>query len=299
QPPLTSVQLANQPLFESKLITLLCEASEDDVFFLGECRMSSEFIREAFVNASYDKQVRLAVMEGSFDTRLGKAVDDFAANRLYGLKLNPASGNGLIILDIEDQSLLMNGQVKAIGFDATEVLGFPFAFDLYDYSGQLIVTYPYFDVNKPREKSKIVFGIGQVPSEHITLFKKESDELKKRIEENMKAINVALNKKKIEIGAKLVGSIENTTLKKLARTSYIKVLKALEIVPEAVGFYDNYDFIAKGKLKSEPFRPPSWPEDASWGFEANLATVDVDFMAKDAKLVLKGDALNSLSLFNN
>src|SRR5690606_17384351 len=88
-------------------------------------------------------------------------------------------------------------------------------------------------------------------------------------------------------------------LKKLARTSYIKVLKALEIVPEAVGFYDNYDFIAKGKLKSEPFRPPSWPEDASWGFEANLATVDVDFMAKDAKLVLKGDALNSLSLFNN
>ncbi|MGE3278970.1 MAG: M23 family metallopeptidase [Candidatus Altimarinota bacterium] len=297
--PEVSVRLANEPLFESPLITLVCEASDDDAFFLGECRMSSDFIREAFVNASYDKQVRLAVMEGSFDTRLGKAVDDFAADKLLGLKLNPASGNGLIILDIDDQSLLMNGEVKAIGFDASEVLGFPFAFDLYDYSGQLIVTYPYFDVNKTREKSKIVFGIGQVPGEHITLFKKESDELKKKIEENMRAINAGLNKKKIEIGAKLIGSIENSTLKKLARTSYIKVLKALEIVPEAVGFYDNFDFIAKGKLKSEPFRPPSWPEESSWGVEANLATVDIDFIAKEGKLKLKGDALNSLSILNN
>jgi len=293
------LQLVDTPLFQSKLITLICEASDDDLFFLGECRMSSDFIREAFVNASYDKQVRLAVMEGSFDTRLGKAVDDFAANKLLGLKLNPASGNGLIILDIDDQSLLLNGQVKAIGFDASEVLGFPFVFDLYDYQGQLIVTYPYFDVRKAREKSKIVFGIGQVPGEHITLFQEESAELKKRIEENMKAINVALNKKKIEIGAKLVGSIENTTLKKLTRTSYIKILKALEIVPDAVGFYDNYDFIAKGRLKSEPFRPPSWPENVSWGVEANLATLDVDFIAKKAQLKIKGDALNSLSLLNN
>jgi len=299
QPPETSLLLPGQPLFDSKLLQLICEAADNADFFLGECRMYSEFIREAFVIASYDKQVRLAIMEGRFDTRLAKAVDDFTASKLFGLKLNPASGNGLIILDIDDQKLLMNGQIQAVGIDASEVLGFPFGFDLYDYSGQLMVTYPYFDVNKTREKSKIVFGIGQVPGEHITLFQKESDELKKKIEENMKAINAGLNKKKIEIGAKLIGSIENTTLKKLARTSYIKILKALEIVPEAVGFYDNYDFIAKGKLKSEPFRPPSWPEEASWGVEANLATVDVDFIAKEAKLVLKGDALNSLSILNN
>jgi len=100
-------------------------------------------------------------------------------------------------------------------------------------------------------------------------------------------------------GAKLVSKINNPIHRNAARKSYINILKSLKIVPEAVAFYDNFDFVGKGKLKSEPFRPSSWSPNKAWIAEANLASINIDLNARQGKLEIKGNILSSLRIFNN
>lgn len=296
--PVTSTNSDGKTTFDAKVITLVCDGSASTELYIGECNAYSEFLREANVIASIDPIKQIGLVEGKFDSRLGTAVDNFTQSKLKGLKLNPASGSGMIMLDVPEQTFMMNGQFNALGIDATETLGFPFAFDMYDFSGEFVAVFPLFDVNKPRDKSKLVFGMGKIDHPSITLFAEERGELKKAIEKQIKLVNQGIQTKKIEIGAKLMDKISDYELRQLARYSYIKVLKELEIVPIKVAFYDNFDFEATGKLKSEPFKPANWG-DTPWIAEANIAELDVDFVAKDAKMKIFGKALNELSIFNN
>ncbi|MDF2379310.1 MAG: S-layer homology domain-containing protein [Candidatus Gracilibacteria bacterium] len=286
-------------VIDAKILKLICEGDIEPEFFLGQCNAYSELLREASVIAHIDTVDQVGYIEGKFDTRLAKGVDDFTTSKLGGLKINPASGYGLAMINVPKQSLLVNGEFKAFGIDASQPLGFPFAFDMYDFSGEFTAVYPSFNINKSRANSKLMFGMGNINHPSISIMKAEREKLKKNIEEHMKTLNSTLQTKKIELGAKLIGSINDYELKKLARVSYIKVLKELEIVPVKIALYDNFDFEAVGKLKSEPFRPSNWPKNSEWVAEANIAELDIDFVAKEGKLSILGNALNELSLFNN
>lgn len=283
------------PLFSSELLRLDCDQLNNENLYLGECQLYSPFLRQAMVLASYDKLKKLAILEGKFDSTIHQKLDE----KLGKIKLNPASGEGLIIADIPDDSILFSGKISAIGFDLADILGFNFDFDLYDYRGEAIISLPDFDISKPRKKSKTVFGIGNGTNPQSELIKKYAREFTKVIKNEIKKTNVNLNKKKIDIGNQLVAAIENETMSAISHEAYIQILKALKIVPKKLIFYDNFDFVASGKLKSEPFKPEKWRKNTAWIAEANLAELDIDFSAKDARLRLKGNVLNSLSLFNN
>ena len=291
---------STQDPFDFGILKLRCELSDDQDLFLGECEASSPFLRHGKGIAAVDKAKSLATFDGRFDATFGEMVDEFTQQKLKGLKLNPGSGDGLLIADGEKFQVMADLTLKALGFDLSEMLGFPMDFDLIDYSGALYFAAPSFDVKKPREQSKIILGFGpNMGKTDFPSLEAIADKLSLQIKEKVAQMNASLQKKKIELGAKLVSSIHNYQAKKLVRTSYIKLFKALEIVPEAIAFYDNFDFVANGKLKSEPFRPGKWGENKKWIAELNLAKVDLDITAKDATLELRGDFINSLSILNN
>lgn len=295
-----SLKTGSETAFEIDLLKLKCELSDDEDLFLGQCDALSPFLRQGKVTAAIDKKEMLVTAEGHFDTTLGKAVDGFTQSKLKGLMLNPGSADGLLIVDGKQLQMMASLVLKGLGIDASAVVGFPLSFDLYDYSGEIYLAFPVFDKQRPREQSKVVFGIG--PDIAKTQFQSLSgiaDQLAKKIQTKISQLNASVQKRKIELGAKLVSSIEDVKLKSLTRTTYISFLKALEIVPEAIAFYDNYDFVIRGKLKSEPFRPKNWGENHAWIAEANLATVDLDLAVNQGKLQIKGDVLNSLTIFNN
>lgn len=286
--------------FEIDLLKLQCELSDDEDLFLGQCDALSPFLRQGKVTAAIDKKEMLVTAEGHFDATLGKAIDGFTQQKLKGLMLNPGSADGLLIVDGKQLQMMASLVLKGLGIDASSVVGFPLSFDLYDYSGEIYLAFPAFDIHRPRQDSKIIFGVGSdIAESQFATFGEIGKKISKKIEDKIKQLNASIQKKKIELGAKLVSSIEDVKLKSLTRTTYISFLKALEIVPEAIAFYDNYDFVIKGKLKSEPFRPKNWGENKAWIAEANLATVDLDLAASEGRLQIKGDVLNSLTIFNN
>lgn len=286
-------------ILDARILKLVCGQDITEDMYLGECDFYSQLLREAKGIVAINTKERIALLEGNFDSRLTKAVDNITASKLGGLKINPASGRGMAMVDVPEQAFMMNGDFEAIGIDASQPLGFPFEYNLFDFSGEFIAVYPSFNVNKSREKSKLMFGMGNINHPSITILKAERAKLKEDIEKYISKLNADIHTKKIELGAKLMGKISDYELRKLARVSYIKILKELELVPERIAFYDNFDFEASGKLKSEPFRPKNWPKDGEWVAEANIAELDLDFVAKEGALTINGRALNELTIFNN
>ncbi|MDZ4216708.1 MAG: M23 family metallopeptidase, partial [Candidatus Gracilibacteria bacterium] len=249
------------------LLTVDCGKIPNNELFIGECKVYSNFMREGHGTFSLDMPNLIAAIDASFDVTLSKQLDQQTSIMPSGLRINPMSGKGLVIVDMKNANMLINGEFKGLGFEVQDVLGYPFDFDLYDFNGQFVAGIPSFSLSQSRADSALVIGIGEVSGPQIVKLKGRGKEIQEAIEKEIAKLNKDLNQKKIELGAKLVGSIENSTLKKLARVSYIKILKALEIVPEEIAFFDNFDLVAKGKLKSEPFRPKSWGENQAWILE--------------------------------
>jgi len=286
-------------LINVDLLRLNCEINDDEQLFIGACALYSAFIRSANILASYDRLLRTLVVEGKFSASPLKKID----NQLLaqGIKVKPLTGEGIFVADLNELYFLFNGTLTSLGLDLEEALGFPFEFDLYEYGGNLLFSYPNYEENfgKDRSLSRIVIGAGNIPQDQLLPIKKYSDHLKNEIDVYLESTNRAINKKKFEYGAKITNSIDDLMWKNNARESIVRILKALEIIPEQISFYDNLDFVAKGRLKSEPFRPKNWSENKEWIAEFGIADFSIDFTAQKGQMIILGSALNKLTLFNN
>jgi|GEM_PF-5479477 len=294
-------------LINSSWLRLVCDSSVEDQegseeLLLGSCEMTSPFIRKAVVDSSLLRDsvkkfsIVKAVVEGDFETRLGQTIDSLT-QKLGGLKINPVSGHALFSLDIPDQSMLLSGDIKGIGIDASALTGFPLDFNLVDYSGELLLVYPVFNIQKSREQSKVIFGMGKVPGQQMTILRGLRENMREKIQSRIIKANSTLNERSRALGNKLASSLGKNIFGNGARATTLQLFKGLEVVPETIAFYDNFDFIGKVKLKSEPFRPSSWGKNSAWP-QVSLASMDMDLSAKDARLVLKGGVLNNISILS-
>lgn len=282
---------------DMKILSLSCDGKAESSMLMGSCSTSSPFIRSGNGIAAINTGSKSGLVYATFDAGLGKKLDNAFGSA--NISLNPLSGEGLVAFSGGDASLLLNGDVKGLGFNADKLAGFPLNFDLVDFSGELLLSFPNFDMKRSRSASKVIIGLGDVQSNQLKGLESIQADIEGFLNGQISKANASLDKAKIQIGNDLVKSIKNKQLKKLTKETYIQMLKVLELVPEAVAIYDNFDISAKGRLKSEPFRPKNWPENKNWFAEANIASLDIDLSAKDHKMLIKGQALKELSLFNN
>lgn len=297
QPP---VEISSQdPLvIDMGIVTLSCSKKSEGTLHIGTCDLSSPFLRSGNVLTAIDLAKKQFLTSGSFNATLNKDFDQ-KTSQWHGIKINPASGKGTIAADGIEKQLIFSGEISGIGFSLEELFGYPFSFDLVDYAGELILGIPSFDRQKSREDSHIVFAIGQIDHPSLRVLQDFRDGIESFVQNQLKTLNTKVHSKKLEIGAKLTQNIQNPDLKRAARKTYLKLFKELQIVPETLAFYDNYDLVGRGVLRSEPFRPTNWGDNMNWIASADLASLDFDLSAHKGEMKVSGSVLNSLSLFNN
>jgi murein DD-endopeptidase MepM/ murein hydrolase activator NlpD len=272
---------------------LKCEVSDQQKDFLGSCHFSSSIIAEADVHAFYDRGKEHALILGEFYAGLSKKSKSV---NVAGIEFIPLTGEGLISAEIPEKNLLIQGKISGLGINADQVINYPLDITLADYQGTLLLHQPSFDISQARENSKIVIGLGSLQNGQIPA-------MVQNMTQSMTTIKTLLSNggkslASTAAGQNIISAVQNNQTG-AGLTPSLKLFQVLELIPETLTFYENYDFVARGTLKTEPFVLKKFGDGADLALKSNLGSFDIDLNAGDGILKVQGSALDSISLFNN